>query len=350
MLHEELEKLKVLAEGRWIESKSIPNHILSADAREELKVIAKSLGAEYKESEAVFQWVVTKKGSRFMSAPQILNKGGEVVVEFGNSYYPLNLKEEVDGHNILHLVDVNDTGSVYMLQIEVDDKPTISVRLRTKMGAQIQKSKVMSAFKTNNFKGILSYLHEDAPISSSSDLPEEFTIDAVDQITAQDGRAIHILVVNGNQKFWCPKGAEKIHTPARAYKHADVLSIETPSGLQTFELSTFTKLKDLEVGEYKVVGWAVTNSQFGEGMNIKVKLGDSVKLVGANTTIKRSINTLQPKLSEEKPGLLTIEAKEQMANGNTKVICRFSPPDNYEDPTFAAFMKLGASDEVPLVW
>ena len=348
MLHEELEKFTVLAEGRWTESRPIANKVFSLEAKKELEVIAKSLGAEYKEDEAVFEWVVTKRGTKFMSAPQILNRSGEAVVLFGNTHYPLNLSDEVDGHNVLHLVDVSESGSVYFLQIEVDDKPGFTARIRTKPNAQIPKSKIMSAFKSNNFKNILPYLHEDTPLGSMSDLPEEFTIDAIDSIKTQDDRTLTILIVNGNQKFWSPKGVETLQFPARAYKHADTLSIETPDGLKTFELSAFTKLKDLEIGDYQVVGWQVTNSKFGEGINIKVRQGDSVKWVNANTSIRRSINTLQPKLSDENPGLLTIEAKEAMSNGNIRVVCRFCPPLNYEDQSLQAFLDL--EKETAIVW
>jgi hypothetical protein len=330
-LKKAIAKIDVLSAGNYTETTQISNDMLPSDAKKELAIVARSLGAEFNELVPVFTYVVTKKGAKFLSTPEILSDGKRPVINWGGKTSVLKLDKMVDDKAVTHIVSVSENGAFWTLDVAIDDEEAMTLRIRVKPDVKVSRGKMMSAFMSGKLDGINEYLHSFVETENLDAAPERFTVDSLTEIKAGDGRKFPILHAMGRQ-FWAPNGADGIKFPAEAIMNRASGTITI--GGKELSLGGFGKLKDLEVGTYSVTAWERTASdQYGEGMKIRI----DGRWYNANAAIKKALQVLEPILSESNPGTLTIDGKQILASGNTKVICRFVPPasDDEMEKAFA---------------
>jgi hypothetical protein len=82
--------------------------------------------------------------------------------------------------------------------------------------------------------------------------------------------------------------------------------------------------RDLEIGQYSVIGYRSANTRFGT--SYRIVIGDYPVGTGqtaetwAHTSL-RSLLATSPEITQEKPALLHIKDKELTSDGKTRIRC-----------------------------
>jgi len=339
---EEVAKLEAKVANTEVEhSSKIPNDVFSDEAQKEIEILARGLGMPQAiPTDYMFEIVKTKRGTTFLGAPTIVGKDDFLTVKWHmhefrfvkDEAYDYDLEVKEDGNPVIVL-------TVTYVDEATEKEISYGFRFRLQPDVSLPTAGVLKRqFKTNPHS-LAKYCRNDAPINSLKDAPDSFTITAVRTIESSEGKTICVLDTDFGS-YWGNDACARLETPARAVVEGQEVQIEQPSGIVAISFSSYGKLRDLEIGEYKVIDFRRSFSDaYGEQVQIKLEDG---KLYNANSAITKVINAFDPVITPDLPALLKVQDKRPMSNGNIKVICQFllgeQENDDF-DKSFNSWMK-----------
>jgi hypothetical protein len=339
MLKEQVQALEAtLTEHATETLQVIDENYFDEDARKTLAKMAKAVGVDYSLVNYTFSITVKDEEHKYFNGPMVVNKDDGLYVQWGGQAFELILIEAEDTEVYL---TVGEGGKKCEVSIEVDYDYTLGLRCLLKPDTAVPMS---LPSKFNKKPAILlPFLRTNIENKNLSEAPSTFVIKSLNKFSNKFGGTSVVLVTDkGN--FWGPKGDyDVIDFPADAEFADNKLIIKNSDGtVYTYENTSFGKLKDLELGDYKVTGckWTV-HQEYGKRAQVLI----NNRWYTANQAIEKVLTAYDDMdVSENRPATLTIDKKTEMKDGKVRVACRFSPPKDFANTNYLKIMDMMAGN------
>lgn len=301
--------------------------VLDPDEIQELKCVANFMGLP--EDKIGHTFGVNNNNPEYaprLTRPSIVSNGETLCVKWGDDIIPLN-----PGIGSDCAIQINTVAEVKLYSLSVDvphEDDIITFEFPMSLNKDVESIpsrgvifKTLASGSTHAMMpDLLAKFRRLDPIQKLGELPDgEYNALATEPITTAAGKVIHLLEIKGKGRYWA---LQDMPLPCKFLKKENTLVIDG----HEFSLNTFTKLRDLEVGNYKVVGysWGTFTYEGGSKTIATLEFDDGRK-VGANARIESLLKNSTPEITPEHPATLFIDNKTTAADKKVKVHCRLVP-------------------------
>ena len=325
--------------------------VLDKDELDELKTVAKFVGVDLKEAGHTFG--VSNNNTEYaprLARPVIASNGQTLCFKWGEAVTPVN--PELASDCSIQITGTNDN-KMFSLSVDIpyaDDIISFDFPMSMNKGVDSLPSrgvifKILATGKTHaGMKDLLSKFRRQDPIRKLSELDDgTYNAIASEPITTAAGKVIPILEIEDIGRFW---SLNDLTLPCEFVKNDNTLIANG----EEYGLSTFTKLRDLDVGVYKIVGysWGTMTYEGGSKTIATLELDDARK-VGANARIESLLKNSCPEISAEHPATLFIDSKSKTSDNKVKVNCRLVPTKLSGAMAAIAQLAVKAEEEAELI-
>lgn len=301
--------------------------ILDKDELDELKAVALFVGVDLKEAGHTFG--VSNNNAEYaprLARPVIASNGQTLCFKWGDAVTPIN--PEIASDCSIQIMGTNDN-KMFSLSVDIpynDDIISFDFPMSINKGVDNLPSrgvifKILATGKTHaGMKDLLSKFRRQDPIGKLSELDDgTYKAIASDPITTAANKVIPVLEIEDRGRFW---SLNDLTLPCEFVKNGNILIANG----EEYGLSTFTKLRDLEIGAYKIISysWGTMTYEGGSKTIATLELDDGRK-VGANARIESLLKNSCPEITTEHPAMLFIDSKNNTSDNKVKVNCRLVP-------------------------
>ncbi len=301
---------------------------------EQLKAIAKFIGVDYDKTKNTVGISVSGDNAPRLTRPTIISDGKTLCFRWGEQTVPI--QAEVGGACQLVKNEITSDYVTFTLQLEVCaevngeeetyclDFPMVVNKGVTNLPTRSLFFKIIAAGEGHpQHAGLLANFRRADSIGKFSELGDgTYTLKPSEPLKTASGKVMELVEVEGHGRFWSPKELTQAMLPATVVKDKGTIKV----GELEISLSSFTKLKELEIGQYQVVGYKWSDYEY-QGKTITsaaLELEDG-RVVGSNKNIESFLKNSTPEITKEFPATLHVDSKKDRGEGKVQVNCRLVP-------------------------
>lgn len=360
-LKERIEEVKALVGNSFFDPgfKALnDNEIFTPSDIAQLKVIAAYLGVDYDATKNTLGVSASADSTPRLTRPTVISNGSALCFRWGEQTVEMNPKiggactivphksEQSDYTSFMMVVDVTHEieggeEEIYSLEFPmIVNKGVMSLPTRSMF------FKILSTGSSHpQWATLLGNFRRADSIGKLSELPDGvYNLLPAEALKTSSGKELELLEVEGIGRFWSPKELTSSMLPASATKVKNTFKI----GDKEISISSYTKLKELEIGSYTVVKytWGEMTYEGKTRTTASLELEDG-RMVGANANIESFLKNATPEISKEFTATLHIDSKIPKGDNKVRVNCRLVPTK--VSGLMAAIAGVARKEEAPLM-
>lgn len=337
-LHQQLQKLETLCENKLESTTALKpeSNFLDEDAQQILRTVAEYVGINYDDVEYTCDFIVTSNGNSFLALPYVFSNGSVPCIRWGNKVFQMDLTKALE-EGVVDAQSHND--KFYTIDILYDESQN-PFKFRVKLDPNKEMPPTIKFRKSLGKPELAEYLRVENTILNIRTITGQFRITEETSMTTKAGKEIPLLVLEDGTRVWKPSDFNAA-LPAKAYVDGGLHVTDADGNQQEFTLkakSSLRKLNELEPGSYKVTDYQWRETSYGTMSIINVE-GEGFM---GNSKVSKTLQVLEPQISEDNPAILHVAGQTTMKNGNIKVDCRLEIPET-QDPLASAINDLQAA-------